>query len=381
MHFLITRFGKEETATIRRLTNVQERLKQQKESLAELDKHHYLGPSQPTKIEKVRYLTKEIQNALKKATAWNKGQLDGLDRNQNSLEEELEVIEKALSKARIEKEVSDEEKCPAKSCEEEEKQDETEQARGGDDFTEDFHSWVSRTGGQNGGWRCEDHLHMVTLTHRYANWRKKPERFLEDVWSGVRAVPCREAVVRHVEWWQEYCARRNKQKEKIGQWRNNRAAALLQQRKLSATSQKLHKTTKANWLHKNKEKLRKLDEWKKLKTVKKEIEEAEELLRVAEKKAKIEKRMERRNQEIKKYLKIREQKKRIQLEKDEEERRIKEIERRQKRDWNRMVLSQYHEKDMERIQYKIKQKSDEQVGCQQDIHRNENISCRRGGTS
>ena len=27
-----------------------------------------------------------------------------------------------------------------------------------------------------------------------------------------------------------------------------------------------------------------------------------------------------------------------------------------------MVLSQYHEKDMERIQYKIKQKSDEQVG-------------------
>ena len=70
-------------------------------------------------------------------------------------------------------------------------------------------------------------------------------------------------------------------------------------------------------------------------------------------------------------MKIREQKKRIQLEKDEEERRIKEIERRQKRDWNRMVLSQYHEKDMERIQYKIKQKSDEQVGFQQkQIQRN-----------
>ena len=361
---LLRRFGKEETATIRRLTNVQERLKQQKESLAELDQHHYLGPSQPTKIEKVRHLTKEIQNALKKATAWNKGQLDGLDRHQNSLEEELELIEKALSNARIEHE-ADEERCkgPAKNSEEEE-QDESELDRGEDDFSEDFHCWVSRTGGQNGGWRCEDHLHMVTLTHRYANWRKQPERFLEDVWSGVRAVSCREAVRRHVEWWQEYCARRDKQKEKIGQWRNSRAAALLQQRKLSATasSQKLHKTTKSNWLHKNKEKLRKLDEWKKLKTVKKEIEEAEELLRVAEKKAKIEKRMERRNQEIKKYLKIREQKKRIQQEKDEEDRRMKEIERRQKRDWNRMVLSQYHEKDMERIQYKIKQKSDEQVG-------------------
>ena len=360
------RFGKEETATIRRLTNVQERLKQQKESLAELDHHQYLGPSQPSKIEKVRHLTREIQNALKKATAWNKGQLDGLERNQNSLEEELELIEKALSKAKIEKEVSEEEKCGAKNCEQEE-QEETEPERGEDDFTEDFHSWVSRTGGQNGGWRCEDHLHMVTLTHRYANWRKKPERFLEDVWSGVRAVSCREAVRRHVEWWEEYTARRNKQKEKICQWRNSRAAAVLQQRKLSATSQKLHKTTKGAWLHKNKEKLRKLDEWKKLKTVKREIEEAEELLRVAEKKAKIEKRMERRNMEIKKYLKIREQKKRIQKEKDEDERRIREIERRQKRDWNRMVLSQYHEKDMERIQYKIKQKSDEQVGVSSKI--------------
>ena len=104
-----------------------------------------------------------------------------------------------------------------------------------------------------------------------------------------------------------------------------------------------------------------MEEWKKLKTVRREIEEAEELLRVAEKKSKIEKRMERRNQEIKKYLKIREHKKKIQQEKDEELRRMKEIERRQKRQWNRMVLSQYHDKDMERIQFKIKQKADEQV--------------------
>ena len=181
----------------------------------------------------------------------------------------------------------------------------------------------------------------------------------------VRAVPCREAVRRHVEWWEEYCARRDKQKEKICQWRKNRAAAHSQERKQSATSQKLHKTNKGTWLHKNKEKLRKLEEWKKLKTVKREIEEAEELLRVAEKKAKIEKRMERRNQEIKKYLKIREQKKKFQHEKDEEQRRMKEIERRQKREWNRLVLSQYHEKDMERIQSKIKHKADEQVRLDQ----------------
>ena len=42
---------------------------------------------------------------------------------------------------------------------------------------------------------------------RYANWRKRPDRFLEDVWSGVRAVSSREEVRRHVEWWAEYCAR------------------------------------------------------------------------------------------------------------------------------------------------------------------------------
>ena len=310
----------------------------------------------------MRYLTKEIQTALKKANAWNKGQLDGLDRSQNSLEEELDVIEKALSKAKIEEESSRVEvsKGPPIDRNQVEKE-ETEPDPGEEEFPEDFHSWVSRCGGQNGGWTQEDHLHMVTLTHRYANWRRQPERFLEEVWSGVRAVTCREAVRRHVEWWVEYCARRDKQKQRITEWRKNREAANSEERKHSATSQKLHKTNKGNWLHKNKEKLRKLEEWKKLKIVKREIEEAEELLRVAEKKAKIEKRMERRNQEIKKYLKIREQKKKFQREKDEEQRRLKEMERRERREWNRLVLSQYHDKDMERIQLKIKQKTEEQV--------------------
>ena len=314
----------------------------------------------------MRYLTREIQTALKKANAWNKGQLDGLDRSQNSLEEELDVIEKALSKAKIEEESSRVEvsKGPPIDRNQVEKE-ETEPDPGEEEFPEDFHSWVSRCGGQNGGWTQEDHLHMVTLTHRYANWRRQPERFLEEVWSGVRAVTCREAVRRHVEWWVEYCARRDKQKQRISEWRRNREAANSEERKHSATSEKLHKTNKTNkgnWLHKNKEKLRKLEEWKKLKIVKREIEEAEELLRVAEKKAKIEKRMERRNQEIKKYLKIREQKKKFQREKDEEQRRLKEIERKERREWNRLVLSQYHDKDMERIQLKIKQKAEEQVG-------------------
>ena len=95
--------------------------------------------------------------------------------------------------------------------------------------------------------------------------------------------------------------------------------------------------------------------------MKKEIEEAEELLRVAEKKAKIEQRMERRNVQIKRYLKVREEKKKMQMVKEEEERRVNEMERRHRRDLNRMVLSQYHEKDMERIQWKIKQKADDQV--------------------
>ena len=72
---------------------------------------------------------------------------------------------------------------------------------------EDFHAWITRTGGHNGGWSQDDHLHMVTLTHRHANWRKMPERFMEEVWSGVRAVPSREHVRRHVEWYMEYCVR------------------------------------------------------------------------------------------------------------------------------------------------------------------------------
>ena len=188
---------------------------------------------------------------------------------------------------------------------------------------------------------------------------------------GVRGVSSRDAVRRHVEWYAEYCVRRDKQKERIGQWKKTRAMIKEEERKHSATSMKLHKTNKAaNWLHKNKEKLRKLEEWKKLKVVKKEIQEAEELLRVAEKKAKIEQRMERRNVQIKKYLKVREEKKRIQQEKEEEEKRMKEIERKHRREMNRMVLSQYHEKDMDRIQKKIKLKADEQVRTSSFVEKN-----------
>lgn len=117
---------------------------------------------------------------------------------------------------------------------------------------------------------------------------------------------------------------------------------------------------KGNWLQKNKEKLKKLEEWKKLKAVKKEIEEAENLLRIADKKSKIEERMDRRNKQIKDYLKAREEKKRMLQEKEDEIRKIKDMQIKQRREINRMVLSQYHDKDMERIQAKIKQKSEEQ---------------------
>ena len=117
---------------------------------------------------------------------------------------------------------------------------------------------------------------------------------------------------------------------------------------------------KGNWVQKNKERLKKLEEWKKLKAVKKEIEEAENLLRIAEKKSKIEERMDRRNKQIKEYLKAREDKKRAQQEKEDTIRRIKDMQIKQRREINRMVLSQYHDKDMERIQGKIKQKAEEQ---------------------
>ena len=119
-------------------------------------------------------------------------------------------------------------------------------------------------------------------------------------------------------------------------------------------------TKKGNWMQKNKEKLKKLEEWKKLKAVKKEIEEAEKLLRIADKKSQIEERMDRRNHQIKEYLKIREDKKRMMQEKEDDIKRIKEMQIKQRREINRMVLSQYHEKDMERIQAKIKQKTEEQ---------------------
>ena len=360
------RFGKEETATIRRIDSVQERLRQQQEALGELESHQHQQLTQPTKIEKVRFLTREIQNTLKKVNAWNKGQLDGLERSQNTLEEELEVIEKALANTKIDEPAEDIiVKDNPDSASKKSENGETENCDEKDYenlIHEDFHTWVSRTGGHNGGWSAEDHLYMVTLTHRHANWRRLPDKFLEEIWSGVRAVSSREAVKRHVEWYAEYCVRRDRQKMKIGQWRERRAAIKEQERRQhSATSTKLHKTSKAGWLHKNKEKLKKLEEWKRLKTVKKEIEEAEELLRVAEKKSKIEQRMERRNTQIKRYLKVREEKKKVQQRREEEEKRIKELERKHRREMNRMVLSQYHEKDMERIQWKVKQKADEQV--------------------
>ena len=358
------KFGKEETATVRRIESVQDKLKQQQDALGDLEKNQVCGaPAQPTRIEKIKYLTREIQTNLRKVNAWNSGQLEGLERTQNSLEEELEVIEKSLAKTKIEEvsaEIEEQKIIDSKAASVKNDNKDVDEVKD-ENLFEDFHDWIIRTGGHNGGWTPDDHLHMVTLTHRHANWRKLPERFLEEVWSGVRAVSSREGVRRHVEWWVEYCSRRDKQKERIGQWRKRKMMVKEEERKSSATTVKPKKLRSSAWMKQNEEKLRKLEEWKKLKAVKKEIAEAEELLRVAEKKAKIEQRMQRRNQQIKKYLKIREEKKRLQQEKEEEEKRMNEMERKQKREMNRMVLSQYHEKDMERIHWKIKMKADEQV--------------------
>ena len=155
-----------------------------------MEQNQYYGsPAQPVKIEKIKYLTKEIQNTLKKVNAWNSGQLDGLERSQNTLEEELEVIEKALSKTKIDEPVIEQKKeegdktKPSKATEEDNEGEDLED-KTYENLHEDFHTWISRSGGHNGGWNSDDHLHMVTLTHRHANWRKIPDRFIEEVWSG-----------------------------------------------------------------------------------------------------------------------------------------------------------------------------------------------------
>ena len=77
------------------------------ESLSELEVGS-CGPTHPVKVEKVKFLTREIQvtlvpppssqAAIRKTKAWNTGQLEGLDRHQTTLEEEVEAIERSLHK-------------------------------------------------------------------------------------------------------------------------------------------------------------------------------------------------------------------------------------------------------------------------------------------
>ena len=145
---------------------MQDQLKQQQQSLNELE--HTSGPTHPIKVEKVKYLTREIQNAIRKTKAWNTGQLDGLERNQNTLEEELEMLEKTLSKAKIEQELAEKE-AEAEAEREAKISNELEQENHNppEEFQEDFHVWLARVGGHNGGWTQDDHLFMTTLTHRF----------------------------------------------------------------------------------------------------------------------------------------------------------------------------------------------------------------------
>lgn len=141
-------------------------MKQQQESLTELELlQSSSGPAHPVKVEKVKFLTREIQSSIRKTKAWNRGQLDGLERNQNSLEEEIEMLERTLSKSNIEQEIAEQE-AEIEREENAKREAENIEEDTPEEFHEDFHTWLARWGGHNGGWTQDDHLFMTTLTHR-----------------------------------------------------------------------------------------------------------------------------------------------------------------------------------------------------------------------
>lgn len=140
------------------------------------------------KVEKVKFLTREIQvrgpglsfllqAAIRKTKAWNTGQLEGLDRNQTTLEEEVDAIERSLhkvpfiqylvtnswEKVRVEQEDVEAEAARVAEAAKEEEGEEEHQV---EEYEEDFHLWLARAGGPSGGWTQDDHLVLTTLTHR-----------------------------------------------------------------------------------------------------------------------------------------------------------------------------------------------------------------------
>ena len=166
---------------------------------------------------------------------------------------------------------------------------------------ENLHNWLARSGGLSGGWSNADHNCMTTMTHRHANWRRKPEKFIDDVWSGVKGVTSREAVKKHVDWYIEYCWRRDREKKKIEIWRKCNEESKEKEREERERKLRHEKMEMRRCRSRSCSSLamvrkqHKLEEWRTRKQVKKEIEEAEELLRMAEKRAKIEASIRKRN--------------------------------------------------------------------------------------
>ena len=103
------------------------------------------------------------QAAIRKTKAWNTGQLEGLDRSQTALEEEVEGIERSLASVRLELEDVEAAARAAEAKEEMEREDDPVV----EEYEEDFHLWLSRAGGPSGGWTHDDHLVLTTLTHRF----------------------------------------------------------------------------------------------------------------------------------------------------------------------------------------------------------------------
>jgi hypothetical protein len=75
-------------------------------------------------------------------------------------------VEKQMARVKVDPAAADTRVAPPEA--EEEGAGGSEAAAGADgDFQgEDFHDWLLRHGGLNGGWTQDDHMVMVRLTHR-----------------------------------------------------------------------------------------------------------------------------------------------------------------------------------------------------------------------
>jgi hypothetical protein len=77
-------------------------------------------------------------------------------------------VEKQMARVKVDPASAADTRVAPPSAEEEEGAGGSEAPAGADgDFQgEDFHDWLLRHGGLNGGWTQDDHMVMVRLTHR-----------------------------------------------------------------------------------------------------------------------------------------------------------------------------------------------------------------------